>query len=249
MTSSLSSPSLSADSLPDAGLPDLLAEATAAGFDAVHLLRHRTEASLVHPDWSVRRIREALADAKVTLPSCGIRPLTGRKADSDERYLAYNLRQLSWDAHLCRALGVSTLTLCAGAATPEAAADLREGLASLAESVPDVTFAVAPAPETCVASAADVDALLPDLPESVRVCLDTGVLLAAGDDPVAAAVAWGERLGLVVARDLAGGSTVLPGDGSLDVDGLRDALQAYTGPLVVEAPSDGLAEARQRLTA
>ncbi len=238
---------LSAASLPDAGLAEFLAAATAAGYDSVGLIRHRTEASLVHPDYSVRRIREALATAGVGLLACEIRPLTGRKADSDERNLTYNLRQLEWDIHLCRALDVPSLGLRGGADTQEAREDLVEGVDQLAHRLQGVGLAVGPCAGR--ATMADFEALVPCLPDSVGLWLDTGELLVSDVDPVLFARTWGGRVRLVHLRDVSDGETAALGDGELDVDGLLAALSqaGYVGTVVVEAPADALATARQRL--
>lgn len=242
---------LSADSLPHAALPDFLASARAAGYDCVELYRHRTEASLVHPDYSVRRIREALATAGLELAACEIRPLTGRKADSDVRNLTYNLRQLEWDIHLCRALGVRTLGLRSGAATQEAREDLLDGLGQLTRSIDDVEFAVGPRADSCLVTTADFETMVPSFPKSVGLWLDTGELLTADVNPVAFARTWGGRVRLVHLRDVADGETVALGNGDLDVDGLLAALSqaGYAGPIIVEPPADALAAARERLQA
>jgi sugar phosphate isomerase/epimerase len=241
---------LSAASLPLAGLDEVLAAARTARYNAVELFRHLTESSVVHPEYSVRRIREDLAATDVELAACEIRPLTGRKADSDERNLAYNVRQLEWDIHLCRALGVSTLGFRGGADTTEARQDLIEGANQLAERISDVDLAVGPQAGSCLATAADLDALLPALGDQVGLLLDTGQLLLAGVDPVAVASAWGSRVRLTYLRDVRDGRTVGLGDGDLDVDGVLAAwAQAgCEGPVVVEAPVENLVAARKRLS-
>lgn len=238
---------LSAASCAAADLPALLSCATDAGFCAVQLFRHRTHASLAQPDWSIRRLREKLADAGIALPACEIRPLTGRKADSDEHNLAYNLRQLEWDTHLCRALGVGTIGLRAGADTDEARQDLIEGLGQLAEKILDVRFAIGPQAGTCLASAAQIDALLPDLPDTVGILLDTAQLHAAGDDVASCAAAWSDRLALAYLCDTHGGQTVALGDGDVDIDGVLAAVRDTGCTIAVETTEDSLAPALQRL--
>lgn len=237
---------LSAASLPLAGLNEVLAVARTAGYDAIELFRHLTESNLVHPEYSVRRIREDLAAADIELAACEIRPLTGRKADSDERNLAYNVRQLEWDIHLCRALGVSTLGFRGGVDTTEARHDLIEGANQLAERISDVILAVGPQAGSCLATAADIDALLPALGDQTGLLLDTGQLLMAGEDPVAIASSWGSRVRLAYLRDVRDGVTVGLGDGGLDVKGVQAALAraGYAGPVVVEAPVENLVASR-----
>ncbi len=100
---------------PEALLPEALVIAGNAGFDQIELFRTWTESSPVHPDTSVRTVRDRLRDAGTTLTGLNIRDLTGRKADSDERNLAYNLRQVEWDIHLARALGLNSANLKGGA--------------------------------------------------------------------------------------------------------------------------------------
>ena len=94
---------------PDLLLPDVIDLTKAAGFWRLEIFRAYTKSTPVHDDWSVPMVRDALADAGLALTSLNIRYLTGRKADSDEHNLAYNLRQLEWDIHLGRALGLSTI--------------------------------------------------------------------------------------------------------------------------------------------
>ena len=125
---------------PDLLLPEVLDLAKAAGFSRLELFRAYTESTPVHHNWSVPMVRTAIADAGLTLAGFNIRNLTGRKADSDERNLAYNLRQLEWDIHLGRALGVKTLNTKGGARTDEALADLIEGVNTLLDNIPDIAL-------------------------------------------------------------------------------------------------------------
>ena len=96
---------------PEALLSDALEMAKNAGFGKIELFRAWTESSPIHPDTSVRMVRECLQAAGVTLTGLNVRNLTGRKADSDERNLPYNLGQVEWDIHLARALGLKTANL------------------------------------------------------------------------------------------------------------------------------------------
>ena len=59
-------------------------------------------------------VRERLSSAEIELSGLTIRSLTGRKADSNERNLAYNLRQIEWDIHLARAIGTKISPLWRG---------------------------------------------------------------------------------------------------------------------------------------
>ena len=94
---------------PDLQLPAVLDLAKEAGFSHLELFRAFTESTPVHVDWPAALVRDAIADAGCQLTGFNIRNLTGRKADSDERNLAYNLRQLEWDIHLGRALALKTI--------------------------------------------------------------------------------------------------------------------------------------------
>ncbi|MBT7597546.1 MAG: sugar phosphate isomerase/epimerase, partial [Gemmatimonadetes bacterium] len=174
---------LSAEAQPELELAALLAAVQKDGLGGVELFRHRTSSSVVRDDLSVRGIRDALAASQVKLAAYEIRPLTGRKADSDERNLAYNLRQLEWDTHLGRALGIRTISVRGGTTSgpeqaQEARADLLEGLGQLVERIPDVTFAVGPAVDSVLQTAADFDELLSGI-DGVGVILDVPPLRAA----------------------------------------------------------------------
>ena len=114
---------------PDYTVDRFVEFARGAGFERVELLRDRTESSPVHRDFSVSMVRDLLRREGVVLAAFHIRDLTGLKADSDERNLAYNLRQLEWDIHLARALGAEHLVVRAGEGTSDSAEeDLTDGL-------------------------------------------------------------------------------------------------------------------------
>lgn len=231
----------SAASAPELELPALLTATRGAGFDAVELFRDRTASSVVHPAWSVRRIRQTLAAAQVRLAAYEVRPLTGRKADSDERNLAYNLRQLEWDIHLGRALGVRAIGLRGGARTDEARADLVDGVNQLLERLPDVTLLVGPRAGSPLEGPADYAQLMPRLGARARVLLDAGQLLGAHADPVAVAHAWRARIGLVRVSVPACDVHLSP---------LLAALGSYDGPIAVETPGAiTAAAAREHLLA
>ena len=93
---------------PDLLLPQALDFVKQAGFDSIELFRARTESSPAHPDLTVPLVRQHLHEAGIRLTGLNIRNLTGRKADSDERNLDYNLYQVEWDIHLARALELVT---------------------------------------------------------------------------------------------------------------------------------------------
>lgn len=196
--------SLNPSLCPSFRLAEFLQLAVEAGFSAVELNRSESESSPVHPEVSVRMVREQLQAAGLQLTGLNIRPLTGRKADSDERNLGYNLRQLEWDIHLGRALGLRTANLCGGARTDEARADLRSGVQQLLRRIPDISLNLGSAPGTPVQGLADYQALIPCLDPRAGVLLDTGALLAAGEDPLRVAQVFGRRLGVVHLRVVGG---------------------------------------------
>lgn len=221
---------------PEASLPEALRLAKASGFSRLELFRDWTESTPVHDDWSVRMVREAVAEAGCVLTGFNIRNLTGRKADSDERNLGYNLRQLEWDIHLGRALGVKQINLKGGARTDEALEDLVEGVNQLLERIPDVTLNLGNQTGNRLQGLEDYQAVMPKVGDRARVLLDTGHLLTAGEDVMAVAEALGDRIGRVHLRDQQGEKPVPFGEGELPFEPLLGLLRAvgYEGELVVE---------------
>ena len=217
-------------------LPEMLDLAKAAGFSRVELFRAYTESTPVHRDWSVPLVRTALAQADLALAGFNIRNLTGRKADSDERNLAYNLRQLEWDIHLGRALGVKAMNAKGGTRTDEALSDLVEGVNALLENIPDIALNLGNHQGNRLQGLADYQAIMPELPKRARVLLDTGHLLSVGEPIMPFAEALAGRIGLVHLRDQQGEKPVPFGEGELPFAELFGLLQdsGYDGPLVVE---------------
>ena len=221
---------------PEALLSDALEMAKNAGFDRIELFRAWTESSPIHPDTSVRMVRECLQAAGVTLTGLNVRNLTGRKADSDERNLHYNLGQVEWDIHLARALGLKTANLKGGARTQEAQEDLIEGVNQLLERVPDVTVNLGNHMGSRLQDLADYQTVMPHLDGRVRILLDTGHLLSAGGDILQFAETFADRIGLVHLGDQQGDQPVPFGEGDLPFEGLIRTLKGagYDGTLVVE---------------
>jgi inosose dehydratase len=113
---------------------------------------------------------------------------------------------------------------------------------------------------TGVMTRAEVDRLMTSTdPELVHLLLDTGHLAFAGDDPLAAAQAHGERIthvhlksvrpdvverarteGLSFQAAIEAGVFTVPGDGAIDFVPILDALASagFEGWLVVEAEQD-----------
>lgn len=112
---------------------------------------------------------------------------------------------------------------------------------------------------TVVQSRQDIDALMDNTTDEVRLLLDTGHALFAGADPVALAQDWGARVGHVHCKDIRetvmrrcknrdcsfldavlDGVFTVPGDGCIDYPGVFKALRAndYSGWAVVEAEQD-----------
>ena len=218
---------------PDLRLAEFLQLAKEAGFPAVELNRSDSQSSPVHPEVSVRMVRDHLQAAGLQLSGFNIRPLTGRKADSDERNLGYNLRQLEWDIHLGRALGLKSANLIGGA---------RTGVQQLLHRIPDLSLNLGSAPGTPARELADYQALIPCLDPRARVLLDTGALLAACEDPLRVAQVFGRRIGGVhLSAPL--------GEGGWSCEALLRHLRSaeYSGVLVVAlAPSDQPLEAARQ---
>jgi sugar phosphate isomerase/epimerase len=229
---------------PQYRLPEALVLVKQAGFEGIELCRLGAESTPVQPDISVRIARETIQRSGLALTGFEIRPLTGRKADSNERNLPYNLRQLEWDTHLARALGCHEIAVFGGAPNDEAREDLIAGIAQLLERIPDVTLNVGSRPGTCLATLADYQAVLPQQPERARLLLDTSALVAAGEDPLAVARAFAGRIGSV---------RLDPGSAGLPLAELRAFLKetGYAGALVVDLPpaEDPLAAASAARTA
>lgn len=102
---------------------------------------------------------------------------------------------------------------------------------------------------TAVEGEAEIERLLEVC--GVGLCLDTGHLAYAGADPARCARRWRSRVAHVHLKDLRGtppgGSFLhavrsdlfcMPGEGILDFGAVREALEGYTGWLVVEADQD-----------
>lgn len=238
---------------PELELPQVLQLAADSGFKRIQLFRDATESSPVHPNTSVPMVRERIAAAGFSLAGLNIRNLTGRKADSDEHNLPYNLRQLEWDIHLGRALGLTEFNLSGGARTDEAREDLIEGTNELLERLPGVRLNLANQQGNRLQGLADFQAVLPALDERARVLLNAGHLLTAGEDVLAFAEAFADRISVVHLRDQQGDRPVPFGQGDLPFSDLFSILKGahYAGDFVVElesvnwaSPCDALSAAR-----
>lgn len=239
---------------PELELPAALELAKSAGFSRIELFRAWTESSPVHAETSVPMVRARIAAAGFQLSALNIRNLTGRKADSDERNLPYNLRQLEWDIHLARALGVETVNSKGGARTDEAREDLVAGVNTLLERLPQIQLNLGNQMGNRLQNVDDYKAVMPELNERARVLVDTGHLLTAGENVLAFAEAFAERIGLVHLRDQQGEKPVPFGEGDLPFFELFALLKDadYSGDLVIELeqvdweqPSAALVAARE----
>lgn len=221
---------------PKATLPEATDFAKKAGFDRIELFRAWTESTPVHPDWSVPMVRDHLDEAGVTLTGLNVRNITGRKADSDERNLQYNLRQVTWDIHLARALRLRAANTKGGKRTDEAMEDLIEGINSLLERVEDVILNLGNHHGNRLQTLEDYQAVLPNVNERAKVLVDTGHLLTSGEDVMAFAEGVADRIGLVHLRDQKGDTPVAFGEGDLPFGPLLDLLKGtdYDGELVIE---------------
>ena len=221
---------------PKALLPEATDFANKSGFSRIELFRTWTESSPVHPDWSVPMVRDHLDGAGQTLTGLNIRNITGRKADSDERNLSYNLRQVTWDVHLARALRLRTVNTKGGARTDDAMEDLIEGINTLLERVEDVSVNLGNHHGNRLQGLDDFKALLPNVGERAKVLIDTGHLLTAGEDVMTFAEGVADRVGLVHLRDQKGETPVAFGEGDLPFKDLIALLKGagYDGELVIE---------------
>lgn len=239
---------------PKAELPEALQICTQAGFDKIELFRTWTESSPVHDNTSVPMVRERLDNAGVTLSGLNIRNITGRKADSDERNLGYNLRQITWDLHLAKALRLKSANTKGGKRTDEALEDLIEGVNSLLDRFDDFTLNLGNHAGNRLQGIEDYQAVMPNVNERAKVLLDTGHLLTAGEDILKFAEAFASRIGLVHLRDQKGDTPVPFGEGDLPFGDLLNILKDanYDGTLVVELekvtwgePAEATAKARE----
>jgi sugar phosphate isomerase/epimerase len=221
---------------PEALLPEATDFAKQAGFGRIELFRTWTESSPVHSDWSVPMVRDHLDGAGMTLTGLNIRNITGRKADSDERNQGYNLRQVTWDTHLARALRLKTVNTKGGARTDEAMEDLIAGVNTLLEKVEDVSVNLGNHAGNRLETLADFQAVLPEVDERAKVLIDTGHLLTSGEDVMAFAEGVIDRVGLVHLRDQKGDTPVAFGEGDLPLKELISLLKGsgYAGELVIE---------------
>ncbi|MDA0711109.1 MAG: sugar phosphate isomerase/epimerase [bacterium] len=221
---------------PKAELPEALQICTAAGFDRIELFRTWTESSPVHDTTSVPMVRDRLAAAGVTLTGLNIRNITGRKADSDERNLAYNLRQVTWDIHLARALRLTSANTKGGARTDEALADLIEGVNTTLDRIEDFRLNLGNHVGNRLEGIDDFKAVMPHVNERARILLDTGHLLTIGEDVLHFAETFADRIGLVHLRDQKGDTPVPFGHGDLHLSELLKILKGagYDGTLVIE---------------
>lgn len=239
---------------PDALLPEATDFAKKAGFDRIELFRTWTQSSPVHPDWSVPMVRDHLDEAGITLTGLNVRNVTGRKADSDERNLNYNVRQITWDLHLARALRLRVANIKGGARTDEAMEDLIEGVNTLLERVDDVTLNLGNHAGNRLETLEDFQAVLPNVDERAQVLIDTGHLLTAGVDVVSFAEGVADRVRLVHLRDQKAEKPVPFGEGDLPFEELFAILKGanYDGELVIEMekvdwgdPVDATIQARE----
>ncbi|MBT3605577.1 MAG: sugar phosphate isomerase/epimerase [Candidatus Latescibacteria bacterium] len=248
--------SFSTTACPKAELPEALEICAAAGFDKIELFRTWTESSPVHDDTSVPMVRDRLDTAGVTLTGLNIRNITGRKSDSDERNLGYNLRQVTWDMHLASALRLSSANTKGGQRTDEALEDLIEGVNTALERMEDFTLNLGNHAGNRLEGLDDFKAIMPNVNDRAKILLDTGHLLTAGEAILPFAEAFADRIGLVHLRDQKGETPVPFGEGDLPFDDLIKILTGagYDGTLVIELekvtwgePAEAAATAREHI--
>ena len=221
---------------PELNLPAALDFVGKAGFRRIELYRDYTACTPVEDDYTVPMVRDELDARGVELTGFNIRPLTGRKADSDERDLPYNIRQVEWDILLGRALRLTSVNLRGGAPTDEALVDLVFGVNQLLETLPDMVLNLGNARGTRLEGLGDFQTVLTHLHDRAHVLLNTGQLLSAGEKPAAFAEALAGRIGRVHLRDQQGDKPVPFGQGDLALLELLEVLRqaGYDGELVVE---------------
>ena len=112
-------------------------------------------------------------------------------------------------------LGLTEFNLSGGARTDEAQEDLIEGTNELLERLPDVRLNLANQQGNRLQGLADFQAVLPALDERARVLLNAGHLLTAGEDVLAFAEAFADRISVVHLRDQQGDRPVPFGQGDL----------------------------------
>ena len=124
----------------------------------------------------------------------------------------------------------------------------------LLERVPDATLNLGNHRGNRLQGLEDYRAVMPQVGERARVLLDTGHLLSVGEDVLAFAEAFADRVGLVHLRDQRGEKPVPFGQGDLPCEPLLRLLgdAGYDGYLVVEleqvdwaAPQEALVASRE----
>ena len=217
-------------------LPETLKFSRNTGFSRIELFRTWTKSSPVHPDTSIRMVREYLQAAGVTLTGLNIRNLTGRKADSDERNLHYNLSQIEWDIHLAKALGLNNVNLKGGDRTSEAQEDLIIGVNRILEKFPNITLNLGNHTGNRLQGLEDYLAIMPHLGNCARILLDTGHFLSTNENILRFAETFADRIGLVHLRDQRGEKPVPFGEGNLPFEDLFAILKGagFNGILTIE---------------
>ncbi len=228
----------------DLPLGDLLREVAAAGYAGVETVGTQG----VPPE----ALRSALADAGLALASAHV-PLTDLRKDPDAVVAAHltlgtPMLVVPWLAPEDRPTDIQGWTAFGGE-LDALGGHLADAGLRLAYHHHDFELARHGDRDglTALLDAAD--------PERLSVELDSGWLLAVGEDPVAWLERWGSRVARLHLKDLIPGRTppwVDVGDGVLDVTSvLRAAAEQGVAWALVEhdAPEDPLATARRSATA
>lgn len=245
----------------DTPLETCLREAREAGYDGIEL-GHKFP-------------REA-ASLSAVLDAHGLALVSGWYSSALlQRDVAAELLALRPHLDLLKALGCRVVVLCetTGAVHGDRAAPLSsrpvltepdwrrmtQGLTALAEATAaeGVQLAYHHHMGTPVQTAAEVDRLMAQTGEHVRLLLDTGHLAFAGADPIAVARRHRHRIAHVHFKDVrpdvmhkalqqgwsfldsvVAGVFTVPGDGSIDFAAVARSIVPYDGWLVVEAEQD-----------
>jgi sugar phosphate isomerase/epimerase len=216
----------------DADLARATEIAAGAGFDAIELFLSRGALAGGVAGCDPAAVREALAASGIVVSSLNIANLTGATEDACRAEAGELLPHVEF----ARDLGLSSVNLKGGGRDQPIGA-LVAGLNALCDALPGgMTVNLGNHHGNRVERISDLRAIVSATPERVRVLVDTGHFLAARVDPVAVAVAFGPRVGLVHLRDQVNGTPVPFGTGKLHFAGLFAALRqaGYDGYCVVE---------------
>jgi inosose dehydratase len=233
-------------------LAKVLAEVKAAGYDG---FEHGGDAAGLGP---AKELKKLIADSGVTLASWSAGITYNPWPPATESFKKC--------ADYAAELGVKTVVVCGGfnpnPRRTTSLADYRlfgENYAPHAEHAKKngQTLAFHPHRGCIVETLAEIDALIRFVPD-LKLCVDTGHLLAVGDDPLVVLDAHADRVVSLHLKDFAKNGAdekfAELGRGSLDLAGVADWVRRrdFRGPIVVERddpPMPGIESAKISLAA